>query len=346
MNPPVANPGPATPRFPAVPSPPIGVLLANTGTPDSPAPADVRRYLRQFLWDRRIVDLPRPLWWVILNGVILPFRPRASARLYRKIWTRDGSPLLLTSLEQARAVEGALNANGNATFTVSLGMRYGAPSIAGALGELRDKECNPLIVLPMFPQYCSATTAAIFDAVAAEIARWHVVPEVRFISRYHDEIGYTDAIDNSVRQFWKENGETERVLFSFHGTPERFRAAGDPYFWQCHHTSRRVATDLGLRTDCWQVAFQSRFGRGEWLKPYTVDVLREWAREGVTSVDVICPGFAADCLETLEEIAIRYGEVFLGAGGKRFRYIPALNDRPDHIDVLAGVIRRRSASVL
>lgn len=338
--------GPAIAGFPDIPRSAVGVLLANTGTPDSPEPPAVRRYLREFLWDPRVVDLPRPLWWAILHGVILPFRARRSARLYRKIWTSEGSPLLLTSLKQATAIEGALNAHGKAPFAVSLGMRYGSPSIPQALGELRAKECNPVIVLPMFPQYCSATTAAIFDAVAAEIARWRVVPELHFISRYHDETAYTGALGSSVRQFWQENGEPERLLFSFHGTPARFRADGDPYFWECHHTARRVATDLSLPTDRWQVAFQSRFGRGEWLKPYTVEVLQEWAREAVSSVDVICPGFAADCLETLEEIAIRYGEVFLDSGGKGFRYIPALNDRPDHIEMLAGVLRRRSASVL
>lgn len=322
--------------FITTPPPPPGVLIVNTGSPGEPTSGALRGYLREFLWDPRIVDVSRPLWWLILNLFILPFRPSVSALRYRQIWTADGSPLLATSRKQAEAIQESLGA----TASVALGMRYGRPSIADAMRSLRDQGCERLLVLPLFPQYSAPTTASVMDAVSAELSRWRVVPELRFVNHYHDDEAYLRAIESSIREHWARAGEPDRLLFSFHGMPARYREAGDPYFWQCHRTARAVAQALGLVTTRWQVSFQSRFGYGEWTQPYTDRLVEEWAHEGVASLDIICPGFSADCLETLEEIDISTRALFLRSGGRRFRYIPALNDREDHIAALSTIMRR------
>lgn len=319
-----------------------GILLTSLGTPDAPTAAAVRRYLAEFLWDSRVVELPRPLWWLILHGIILRFRPARSARKYRTIWTANGSPLLAITRQQATAVTAALAESCPGPVRVAVGMRYGNPSIASALVELQAAGVRRLLILPLYPQYSAATVASTFDAVAAELRTWRWLPELRFISHYHDDPGYLDALADAIRAARLET-PAERLLFSFHGLPKRNLLAGDPYHCQCHQTARLVAERLGLQPEAWAVAFQSRFGRAEWLQPYASTLLAEWARTGVKRVAVVCPGFAADCLETLEEIAVENRQTFLDAGGERYRYLPALNAAPAHIAALTALIHRHAA---
>ena len=319
-----------------------GILLANLGTPDAPTPAAVRRYLAEFLWDSRVVEIPRLLWWLILHGIILRVRPAQSARKYQLIWTPDGSPLLAISRRQSAAIATQLAERCPGPVRVALGMRYGNPSIASALAELRAAGARRLLVLPLYPQYSAATVASTFDAVAAELRTWRWLPELRLITHYHDDPGYLDALADSIRA--ADIGHAgERLLFSFHGLPQRNLFAGDPYHCQCHKTARLVAERLELSPEQWAVAFQSRFGRARWLQPYTSALLADWAKAGVKSVAVVCPGFAADCLETLEEIAVENRQVFLDAGGEQYCYLPALNDAPLHIEMLSGLISRHAA---
>lgn len=318
--------------------PSTGILLANLGTPDAPSPKALRRYLGEFLWDRRVIEIPRPLWWLILHGIILRVRPAQSARKYQKIWTEQGAPLLAISRRQAQAVTKGLEQSCAGPVRVALGMRYGNPSIACALRELRDAGIRRLLVLPLYPQYSAATTGSAFDAISRELGSWRWIPELRMIGSYHDDPGYIQALTQTVLDTWAWHGQADRLLFSFHGLPRRNLLAGDPYHCLCHKTARLVAERLGLESHQWAVSFQSRFGRAEWLKPYTSELLSEWGRAGVNSVQVICPGFAADCLETLEEIAGENRDYFLQAGGERFHYIPALNDQPRHIQALVALI--------
>ncbi len=317
--------------------PRAGILLVNLGTPDAPTSVAVRRYLAEFLSDPRVVELPRPLWWLILHGVILRVRPTRSARKYQAIWTPDGSPLLAISQRQVAAVAAMLAERYPGPIQVAVGMRYGNPSIAAALAELRAAGIQRLLVLPLYPQYSAATVASTFDAVAAELRTWRWLPELRFITHYYDDPGYLGALVAHLRAT-RADQPGERLLLSFHGLPKRNLLAGDPYYCQCQKTARLIAERLSLQPDQWAVAFQSRFGRTEWLQPYTSALLAEWARAGVKSVDVACPGFAADCLETLEEIAQENRRIFLNAGGERYRYLPALNDDPAHIAALVGLI--------
>lgn len=319
-----------------------GVLLANLGTPDAPTPTALRRYLAEFLWDSRVVEIPRLPWWLILHGIVLRLRPAQSARKYQRIWTPEGSPLLAIGRRQAAAVAAALAERHPGPVRVALGMRYGNPSIAAALAELRAAGARRLLVLPLYPQYSATTVASTFDAIAAELRTWRWLPELRVVTHYHDDPGYLNALADSIRTARSEQ-PGERLLFSFHGLPKRNLLAGDPYHCQCQQTARLVAERMDLQPEQWAIAFQSRFGRAEWLRPYTSALLAGWAKTGVKSVDVICPGFAADCLETLEEIAIENQRIFLEAGGKRYRYIPALNDTPTHVDVLAELIGRHAA---
>jgi ferrochelatase len=320
-----------------------GVLLTNLGTPEAPTTAALRKYLAEFLWDRRVVDLPRPLWWLILHGIILRLRPRRSAAAYRQVWTEAGSPLLATAQRQAAALQAELQQRLAGPLVVELGMRYGQPSIAAALQRLHEADAHRVLVLPLYPQYSCSTTASTFDAVAAAMADRRWLPELRFINHYHDETGYIEALAASIREAWAGRGQPQQLVFSFHGTPQRFHSEGDPYFCHCHKTARLVAERLGLADGAWQVCFQSVFGREEWLRPYTIETLRELATAGTTSVDVVCPGFSADCLETIEEIGVENREAFLAAGGERFHYIPALNDRPDHIHALAALVQKHLA---
>ena len=316
-----------------------GILVTNLGTPDAPTPAALRKYLAEFLSDPRVIETPRLLWWPILHGFILRLRPRRSARAYREVWTEAGSPLLVISEKQCRAIRSALGEDDGAPFRVELGMRYGNPSIRSALEKLRSYNLNKLLILPLYPQYSAATTASTFDAVAAVLKTWRRIPQLRMITSYHDDPGYIDALVESIRDQWAQSGKADKLLFSFHGLPRDYVLAGDPYSDECHATARLVAGQLELDKNRWEVSFQSRFGPREWLQPYTDKLLREWGKTGIEHVQVICPGFAADCLETLEEIEIRNRDCFLSAGGKKFTYIPALNDQPRHIAALCELIR-------
>jgi protoporphyrin/coproporphyrin ferrochelatase len=322
-------------------SPPaLGALLVNLGTPDAPTPAAVRRFLAEFLWDPRVVEAPRWLWWLALHGVILRIRPSKSAHAYRQIWTPAGSPLLLHSRALTDEVRGALNARLPAA--VELGMSYGSPSIPAALDRLRRAGARRLVVLPLYPQYSGTTTASVFDRVTSELQHWRWVPELRFIGHYHDEARYVDAIAASIREHWRTH-ERAHLLFSFHGIPRSYLLAGDPYHCQCQKTARLVAAVLGLDAAEWSISFQSQVGRQEWLRPYTDETLVQMARQGRKRVTVVCPGFATDCLETLEEIAIRNRALFMASGGEFYDYVPALNAGAAHAELLAELIARHAA---
>jgi ferrochelatase len=319
-----------------------GVLLVNSGTPASLATRDVRAFLAGLLGDPRVVEIPRLLWWPILHGIILRVRPAASAKKYAQIWTPEGSPLAVQSEALRRALEESLRA---ADVSVALAMLYtGGASVRDAIDELRIS-CDRIVVVPMFPQYCAATTAAVFDQVTAALRRLRHVPALRFVADYHDDPAYIEALAASVRDRRREHGEGAHLVMSFHGIPEEFVKRGDPYRLQCERTASLLAQQLELPPDAWTLAFQSRFGRARWLQPYTIEALAELARRGVDDVQVMCPGFAADCLETLEEIGMENRDAFLAAGGKRYGYIAALNARPDHVAALRGVIQRELGGV-
>jgi protoporphyrin/coproporphyrin ferrochelatase len=313
----------------------LGVLVVNLGTPDAPETGALRRYLKEFLWDPRVVEAPRPLWWLILHGFILNFRPSRSAALYRKVWTDEGSPLLVISRAQVAGFRERLAARLSGPVEVVLGMRYGNPSIPSALRQLHELNVRRLLVLPMYPQYSGSTTGSTFDALAATLTGWRWVPELRFIGGYHDQGAYIAALAASVREHWAAHGRGEHLVMSFHGVPRRYLDLGDPYHCQCLKTGRLLAERLGLDDARWSTTFQSRFGREEWLKPYTDESIRALGRRGLKRIDVVCPGFSADCLETLEEIAEQNAEFFHAAGGETLSYIPCLNARPDHLEFLA-----------
>ena len=318
----------------------IGVLVTNLGTPDAPTPGAVRRYLAEFLTDPRVIEAPRLVWRLILHGVVLRIRPRRSARAYASIWTPEGSPLLVNSRAIADGLDARWTERQPGRVAVALGMRYGAPSIPGALHALREAGATRIAVLPLYPQYSGATGGSTFDAVARALSGWRRVPALRFIDHYHDDPGYIGAIAASIETAWSEGGRADRLLFSFHGLPRRYLDTGDPYHCECRKTARLVAEALDLEPERWLVAFQSRVGREEWLRPYTDETLIEWGLEGLRRVDVVCPGFCADCLETLEEIAMRGRESFVAAGGGELRYIPALNAGDGHVEALAALVER------
>jgi ferrochelatase len=318
----------------------IGVLLANLGTPDSPSPRDVRRYLKQFLWDPRVVEVPRLAWWLVLNLVILTTRPRRSARAYAKIWTDEGSPLLVISERQQAALQYVLQQQYSGQVTTALAMCYGKPSITTGMNALREAGCRRILVLPLYPQYSATSTAAVFDAVYQEMRDWRAVPELRFVNDYFDDEAYIRTLADSVRRYQAEHGAPDRLLMSFHGIPQQYADAGDPYPCQCEVTAMLLAKELGLAPSQWQFSFQSRLGPKAWLKPYTDETLAALPGEGVKNLQVVCPGFSVDCLETLEEIAMEDRDIFMEAGGKRYEYIPCLNDEAVHIDVLAGLVGR------
>ncbi|MGE3729934.1 MAG: ferrochelatase [Lysobacterales bacterium] len=330
-----------TRAYPHGSDPLTAVLLVNLGTPTAPTPAAVRRYLAEFLSDPRVIELPRWLWLPILHGVILRTRPARSARAYQKIWGVGGSPLLTGSQALAERLQQRL-ANAPGRVEVHLAMRYGEPSIAHVLSALEARHLRRLLVLPLYPQYSASTTASVFDAVSAELQRWRFLPEVHFVRDYYAEPAYARALASSVRQHWQEHGRDGHLLFSFHGIPERYFKAGDPYYCHCQASARRVAEMLQLEPDRYSVSFQSRVGRERWLHPYTDQELLRLAGAGVGHVDVICPAFAVDCLETLEEIAIGERERFLAHGGRELRYIPALNAGSQHVDLLDDLVRGHS----
>jgi ferrochelatase len=317
----------------------LGILLVNLGTPDAPTTGAVRRYLAEFLSDPRVVEVPRPIWWLILNLYILRVRPAESAKAYQAIWTPNGSPLLLHSQALADALQQELRSTLSEKVHVELGMSYGSPSLQGALEKLYEKGAQRIILLPLYPQYSGTTTASVFEAVIRLLSKRRWIPEFRFVNHYHDRADYIDAIAASVEQHWKHQGRGRRLLFSFHGLPRKLLLAGDPYYCHCQKTARLVAEKLGLADEDWAVSFQSRVGREEWLRPYTDELLESWGQENLGDIDAICPGFAADCLETLEEVALRYGELYAEAGGGKLRYIPALNSGKAHAGLLAALVR-------
>ncbi len=316
----------------------VGVLLVNLGTPAAPTAKAVRRYLKQFLWDPRVIEMSRPRWWLILHLLVLTFRPRKSAAAYKSVWTDAGSPLLLLSQRLSQRVGELLSERVGTPLHVALAMTYGEPSVPAVLAELQRKGCRRLLILPLFSHYSSTSTGAAFDAVMKELMTWRRVPELRTVQEYHDEPAHIAALATSVRRLWQSAGEPEKLLFSFHGVPQRYFEAGDPYHCLCHKTARLVAEELGLGADRWTVSFQSLFGREEWIKPYTSATLKALAGSGVSRVDVICPGFSIDCLETLEEIEVENRGYFMAAGGQEFRYIPCLNDRQDHAQLIADLV--------
>lgn len=315
-----------------------GVLLINLGTPEAPTAPALRRYLAEFLADPDVVTLPRLLWLPLLYLVVLRTRPAKSAAAYARIWTADGSPLLVNSRAIEAKLQVALQPRGGTPVAVALGMRYGTPSLAAALADLRQAGVKRLLLLPLYPQYAAATTASSFRAVSRELKRMQWSPQLGTVHDYHDQPAYISALAESVRSFWRKRGHGQKLLVSFHGIPQQVVEAGDPYARQCHFTAAALARQLGLRDDQWQICFQSRFGKARWLQPYTDQVLQDCASKGIRDVDVVCPGFAADCLETLEEIALRYAEGFRAAGGGALRYIPALNDSEGQVRTLADVV--------
>jgi ferrochelatase len=333
-------------RFAHDRAPRVGVLLVNLGTPDAPTAPAVRRYLAEFLADPRVVEIPAPLWKPILHLVVLRVRPARSAAKYASIWRPEGSPLALHSARQASMLLGYLGQRlkkaglPSDLCKVELGMRYGEPSIARALARLRDADCERILVLPLYPQYAASTTASALDAVGQVLAGWRRVPGLRFVASFHDDPGYIKALARHVNDYWMKEGRPDRLVLSFHGVPRRSLELGDPYHCQCQKTARLLAEELGLERKQWVLGFQSRFGKAEWLKPYTAGALADLGREKLRRVDVFCPGFVADCLETLEEIGIEGRDLFRQAGGGEFHAIPCLNEHPAFLTALAAIALR------
>lgn len=315
--------------------PQAAVLLVNLGTPAAPTPAAVRRYLAEFLADPRVVELPRWLWRIVLHGYVLRIRPKRSAEAYAKIWSNAGSPLAVLSAQLAAQVQAEITRHAAGPIRLALAMRYGGPSIFDKIVDLQREGVRRILILPLYPQYSGAVTGSVLDALADTIKSLRWPPEIRVVNDYHDDAGYLAALASSVQAHWSQHGRAQQLLLSFHSIPERSFHAGDPYFCQCQATARRLREALGLREDEMIVAFQSRVGTQRWLQPYTDEVIRGLPKQGVKTLDVLCPGFAVDCLETLEEIALRYRTTFLTQGGERFTYIPALNATPAHASALA-----------
>ncbi|WP_298597024.1 ferrochelatase [Zoogloea sp.] len=318
-------------------APRTGVLLVNLGTPAAPTAAALRPYLKEFLSDPRVVEIPRPIWWLILNGIILNTRPAKSAKKYASVWTPEGSPLKVHTEKQAKLLAGFLANAGHRDLHVSWAMRYGQPSIRSQLDAMRAAGCNRILVVPLYPQYAASTTATVIDEVANCLRHWRNLPEIRYVRSFGDDPGYIEALAASVRAHWQRNGQADRLVLSFHGIPRRSLDLGDPYHCECYKTGRLLGEALQLPPERLIVSFQSRFGKAEWLKPYTQPTLEALGQSGVGSVDVMCPGFVSDCLETLEEINMECREAFLHAGGKQFGYIPCLNETQPWIEALTGL---------
>jgi ferrochelatase len=332
------------PRYAPEPAPNHGaprrtaVLLVNLGTPEAPTAAALRPYLKQFLWDPRVVEIPRLVWWLILNLFVLTLRPGKSAAKYAKIWMAEGSPLKVHTERQAKLLKGWLGEAGTADLAVAWAMRYGQPSIAGVLDQFKHDGVERVLVVPLYPQFAASSTASVMDDVADWIKRSRNPLEFRFIKHFHDHPGYIAAVAASVKEHWAIHGRPDTLVMSFHGLPRRSLDLGDPYYCECQKTGRLLAEALGLEQDRFLVTFQSRFGRAEWLQPYTQPTLEKLGAGGTARVDVICPGFVADCLETLEEIALECKAAFLSCGGKEFHYIPCVNERSDWIAALGDLV--------
>ena len=311
-----------------------GVLIAYLGTPDSPDVLSVRRYLKEFLSDPRIIEVPKIIWWFVLNIFILNFRSFNSARLYKSIWTEGGSPLLVNCIKIKEKVQKSLPSN----YQVALGMRYGNPSIKSALNELKEANCRDIEVITLFPHYSATTVGSIFDAVSTEIKSWRWVPSVKFLNSYHDNPLLIEILSERIKKSFDSQGKPDKLVFSYHSIPKKYFDSGDPYHCLCQKTSRLIAEKLSLDEKDYITAFQSRFGPSEWLKPYTSETMKSLPKEGTKSVQVVSPGFGVDNLETLQEIDIENKEYFEDAGGENFHYIPCLNDDDDHIEFLISLI--------
>ena len=314
-----------------------GILLVNLGTPEAPTAAALRPYLKQFLSDPRVVEIPRWIWWFILNGIILNRRPRRSAEKYAKIWTSEGSPLAVHTQRQARLLRGYLSERTRAPIAVEWAMRYGKPAIAQAMLTLRNQGCDRILVIPLYPQYAASSTGSTFDDGQAAVARMRNVPGLRLVKHFHDDPGYIQAVAQGVRDYWSVNGRPDKLVMSFHGVPRYTLDKGDPYHCECQKTGRLLGEALKLEPEQYLVTFQSRFGGAEWLKPYTLETIASFGRQKLGRVDVVCPGFVSDCLETLEEIAIENKAAFLSAGGREFHYIPCMNEGDAWIRALADI---------
>lgn len=315
----------------------VGILLVNLGTPDAPTADAVRPYLKEFLQDRRVVEMPRFIWWWILHGMILRVRPRKSAEKYAQVWMDEGSPLLVHAQKQAALLETALSQAIQSPFKIALGMRYGNPSMKSAIETLKAARCNKILVLPLYPQYAASSTAAAFDSVWNVLLKMRNVPAIRTIKHYHDHPAYIEALANHVRNHWANNGKPSVTVMSFHGVPKFHALKGDPYYCECQKTGRLLAEALNLSEDEYKIAFQSRFGKQEWLKPYLAAELAALGQAKTKRIDVICPGFSSDCLETLEEIAIEGKGIFQSNGGGEYQYIPALNENDAWITALRQI---------
>ncbi|WP_439134145.1 ferrochelatase [Pseudomaricurvus sp.] len=313
----------------------LGVVLMNLGTPTEPTPKAVRQFLEEFLGDRRVVEIPRLVWWPILYGIILPFRSPKVAKLYKEIWLPEGSPLKVITQKQVAGLQSRFD---EADVVVKYAMTYGEPKLAQRIAELESAGVDKIVVLPLYPQYSATTTAAIYDQYANLITGQRNISNISIHKEYFDHDDYITALANSVRHHWQSHDQAEKLLFSFHGIPKRCVEKGDPYERQSRATAQLVADKLGLNDSQWAISFQSRLGKAEWLTPYTDKLLESWGKEGVSSVDVLCPAFASDCLETVEEIDQENREIFLSAGGGRFEYIPCLNDSEDHVDLLEKIV--------
>ena len=319
----------------------IGVLITNLGTPDAPNKKELKVYLNQFLSDPRVIELPKILWQIILKLVILQIRPSKSAEAYKQIWTDKGSPLLDIANRQLNKIQSSFSSK-NENIVFEVGMRYGNPSIPDALLKLQKKQVRRLLVLPMYPQYCAATTGSTFDEVTNVLQKWRWIPEMRFINQYFEEKNYIEALSNSIKSFWKKTPKPQKIIFSYHGIPKRYLTNGDPYHCFCLKTTRLVKEQMGLSDDEIMTTFQSRFGREEWLKPYTSETLKELPKQGIKNIHIISPGFSSDCLETLEELEEENKEYFMESGGENYHYIPCLNDHDDHIDVFVNLIKKHT----
>jgi len=315
-----------------------GILLVNLGTPDAPTAKAVRPYLKEFLSDPRVVEIPRAIWWLILNGIILNIRPKRSAAKYALIWMPEGSPLRVHTAKQTALLQGYLSQRTRAPFVVDYAMSYGKPSIAGAMQKLREQNCRRILVVPMYPQYAASSTATVFDLVFAAMQKMRSMPAIRTIRNFHDNPGYIKALAGNINDYWMKNGRPEKLVMSFHGVPQYTLDKGDFYHCECHKTGRLLAQQLGLKQEQYTVSFQSRFGKTEWIKPYTTTTLVELGKQKTKRVDVVCPGFVADCLETLEEIAIEGKNDFQRTGGGEYHYIPCLNERNDWMHALTDLV--------
>ncbi|MBE0468464.1 MAG: ferrochelatase [Methyloprofundus sp.] len=317
-----------------------GILIVNLGSPEKLTVRAVRKFLRQFLGDPRVVNLPRLLWWVILNFFVLPFRPQKSKAAYAEVWTERGSPL--TYLTQDLTDKVATHYQQDSDVTVAMAMSYSPPSLTTQLHKLQKAQCEQITIVPLYPQYSSTTTASVFDAVATELMQWRYIPELHFISDYHQHHLYINAIADSIEQAWQKQAANELLLMSFHGLPDVLTKKGDPYYYQCLKTAELIAQKLNLQDDKWRVVFQSRFGKAKWLQPYCVETLMQLPEEGFKNIDIICPGFAIDCLETLEEINMTNKEIFFAAGGEQYRYISCLNDSEANVQLMIDLIENKA----